>query len=117
MSQQWPATRAGSVYLILARFVFIPLPGPRRAVTQRIRAADSREVAMPEPLARPVFASGAEYAARFTDPAYWRPYVAAVCARHGLGPCAAIQAGRPGTHAVFVVDERVVVKLYSPLFG
>jgi hygromycin-B 7''-O-kinase len=66
---------------------------------------------------RPVFRSRAEYAGRFTDAAYWRPYVEAVCARHGLGPCGAIRAGQPGTNAVFLVDGRYAVKLYTDLFG
>jgi hygromycin-B 7''-O-kinase len=66
---------------------------------------------------RPVFQSRAEYAGRFTDAAYWRPYVEAVCARQGLGPCGAIRAGLPGTNAVFLVDSRYAVKLYTDLFG
>jgi hygromycin-B 7''-O-kinase len=66
---------------------------------------------------RPVFRSRAEYAGRFTDAAYWRPYVEAVCARHGLGPGGEIRAGLPGTNAVFLVDGRYAVKLYTDLFG
>ena len=66
---------------------------------------------------RPVFPSRAEYAGRFTDAVYWRPYVEAVCARHGLGPCGEIRAGLPGTNAVFLVDHRYAVKLYTDLFG
>ena len=66
---------------------------------------------------RPFFRSRAEYAGRFTDAAYWRPYVEAVCARQGLGPCGAIRAGLPGTNAVFLVDSRYAVKLYTDLFG
>ncbi|HEX6608694.1 MAG TPA: hypothetical protein VF276_17480, partial [Chloroflexia bacterium] len=66
---------------------------------------------------RPVFRSRADYAGRFTDAAYWRPYIEAVCDRHALGPCNEVRAGLPGTNAVFLVDGRYAVKLYTDLFG
>jgi aminoglycoside phosphotransferase len=66
---------------------------------------------------RPVFASVEEYSKRFTDVAYWRSYVELVCARHDLLPCRRLRAGLPGTHPVFVVDDRYVVKLFTDLFG
>jgi Ser/Thr protein kinase RdoA (MazF antagonist) len=66
---------------------------------------------------RPVFTSRADYGPRMTDAAYWRPYVAAICARHGLGPCDDLRAGLPGTNVVFLVAGRYVVKLYPDLFG
>ena len=65
---------------------------------------------------RPFFESVQAYGQQFTDPAYWRPYVEEVCARHGLGACHAIRAGLPGTFPVFVVDGRYVVKLFGELF-
>jgi hygromycin-B 7''-O-kinase len=65
---------------------------------------------------RPRFISHVDYGPRFTDVDFWRPYVAAICARHGLGPCAELRAGLPGTNPVFVVDETYVVKLYVHLF-
>jgi hygromycin-B 7''-O-kinase len=68
-------------------------------------------------LERPAFASRADYAARFTDVDYWRPYVAAVCARHGLALDTPIRAGLPGTHPVFLVADRYAVKFTSPLFS
>jgi hygromycin-B 7''-O-kinase len=67
-------------------------------------------------LPRPSFDSVRAYGQIFTDAAYWRPYVAEVCARHGLGPCRAVRAGRPGTFPVFIVDGRVVVKFFGELF-
>jgi hygromycin-B 7''-O-kinase len=66
---------------------------------------------------RPTFTSRADYGPRFTDPVFWRPYVAAICARHGLGPCAELRAGLPGTNPVFVVDKAYAVKLYVDLFN
>jgi hygromycin-B 7''-O-kinase len=66
---------------------------------------------------RPVFATTQEYGRRFTDAEYWRPYVAVVCARHGLGSCADLRAGLPGTNPVFVVDGAYVVKFFTNLFS
>lgn len=65
---------------------------------------------------RPSFASVKEYGKLFTDAEYWRPYVAAVCARHHLTPCHKVRSGAPGTNPVFIVDDRYVVKLYTHLF-
>lgn len=67
-------------------------------------------------IARPFFASRAEYGARFTDPTFWQPYVAEICRRHGLS-CSALHAGLPGTNAVFLVDQRYAIKLFPDLFG
>jgi hygromycin-B 7''-O-kinase len=63
------------------------------------------------------FATREAYAGVFTDATHWRPYVEAVCGRHGLGLCQEVRAGYPGTHAVFLVDGRYAVKLYTHLFG
>lgn len=63
------------------------------------------------------FTSPAAYAERFTDAAFWRPYIAAICARHALTHSGHIRAGLPGTNVVFIVDERYAVKLFTPLFG
>jgi hygromycin-B 7''-O-kinase len=65
---------------------------------------------------RPIFASRAEYGARFTDATFWHPFVAEICQRHRL-PCQSIRAGLPGTNAVFLVDQRYAIKLYPDLFG
>jgi Ser/Thr protein kinase RdoA (MazF antagonist) len=73
---------------------------------------------------RPQFASKKEYGRRFTDPLYWRPYVEAVCERHGLGPIERMRAGFPGSHPVFIVEAgpgarypSFVVKFYNDMFG
>lgn len=66
---------------------------------------------------RPAFASVQEYGRRFTDPAYWRPFVETVCARHGLGPCSDLRAGLPGSHPVFLLGDRFVVKFFADRFG
>ena len=60
---------------------------------------------------RPHFESVTAYGRLFTDAAYWRPYVAAICARHGLGRCGEVRSGLPGTFPVFIVAGRYVVKL------
>ena len=65
---------------------------------------------------RPLFTTIDEYRQRFLDVAYWKPYVAAICARHGYVPCSSIRSGLPGTYPVFVVDERYVVKLFGEHF-
>jgi hygromycin-B 7''-O-kinase len=64
---------------------------------------------------RPYFIHREAYAAQFTDPHYWQPYVAAICERHGFA-CRTIRAGLPGTNAVFLVDNQYAVKLYPDLF-
>lgn len=64
---------------------------------------------------KPVFASTTLYGARFTDMAYWRPYVEEICRRHDL-PCAEVRGGLAGTFPVYIVDERHVVKLFGDLF-
>ena len=67
-------------------------------------------------LSRPSFDSVREYGQIFTAAVYWRPYVAEVCARHDLGTCREVRSGRPGTFPVFIVEDRVVVKLFGDLF-
>ncbi len=52
----------------------------------------------------------------FTDTAFWEPYVHQVCATHGQA-CNVILTGEPGTFPTFIVDQRVVVKFFGPLFG
>jgi hygromycin-B 7''-O-kinase len=56
-----------------------------------------------------------EWGRIFTDAAVWRPLVEAICRRHGIA-AGAIRAGYPGTHAVFVVDDRAVVKIAGPFW-
>ncbi|MCA9933046.1 MAG: aminoglycoside phosphotransferase family protein [Ardenticatenaceae bacterium] len=55
-----------------------------------------------------------DWSAMFTDAALWQPVVRRICRQHGL-TAGTVKAGFPGTCAVFVVDEQVVVKLYPPM--
>jgi hygromycin-B 7''-O-kinase len=66
---------------------------------------------------RPTFESVRAYGSRFTDTAFWQPYVEELCRRHGLVPCEEIRSGLPGTHPVFLVGGRWVVKLFSDFFA
>ncbi len=66
------------------------------------------------PLARLETLDG--YRQHFMDPTLWRPYVIAVCARHGLAPCERVSAGLPGTCPAFAVEQRWLVKFFSRLF-
>lgn len=50
------------------------------------------------------------------DADLWRPYVQAVCGRHGLQPCQQIRAGLAGTYPTFIIEDRWVVKFYGRLF-
>ena len=62
----------------------------------------------------------ADWSRVFRDVAVWRPLVLAVLRRHQLADCYAcldIQPGRvAGTHAVFIVDQDLVIKLYGPFW-
>lgn len=53
----------------------------------------------------------------FTDVALWQPVVARICREHNLAAAERIEAGFPGSNAVFIVDEQIVVKLFPPLFA
>lgn len=64
-----------------------------------------------------ISADRARWGEIFTDPAVWHEAVAAILDRHGLGPLDTLRAGVPGSHAVFVANEALVVKLYAPFWG
>ena len=53
----------------------------------------------------------------FTDTAVWQPVVTRICRQTAVSPAHHIQAGYPGSCAVFIVDEKVVVKLFPPMFA
>jgi hygromycin-B 7''-O-kinase len=57
-----------------------------------------------------------EWGRVFTRIETWRPLVEEICRRHGLANPGGVRAGYPGTHAVFVVDEAVVVKIAAPFW-
>ncbi len=61
----------------------------------------------------PIVTTWAEWARIFTNTAQWTAAVREICQRHGL-PVRRVEAGYPGTNAVFVVDDAYVVKIYAP---
>ena len=61
----------------------------------------------------PVVTTWAEWARIFTNTAQWTAAVRELCRRHYL-PVERVEAGYPGTNAVFVVDDTYVVKIYAP---
>jgi hygromycin-B 7''-O-kinase len=68
-------------------------------------------------LQRPTFDSVSAYGQRFTDVALWQPYVAEVCRGHGLETRGGIHSCLPGTHPVFRVGDRCIVKFFTDLFA
>ncbi len=56
-----------------------------------------------------------DWSAIFSDTALWRPVVAEICSREGIA-CSNIEAGYPGTNAVYVIDRTYVVKVYNPVW-
>ena len=50
----------------------------------------------------------------FTDAAFWRPTVEMIWRRHGLGRIDKIVPGYPGSNAVFIVNDALVVKIAWP---
>ena len=70
------------------------------------------------PMSTPGLATIDEYRRIFTDAAYWRPFVEAVCRRHDLAPITDIRTSPvPGTCPVFIVGEQFVVKFFGHLFS
>ncbi|MEJ5308431.1 MAG: aminoglycoside phosphotransferase family protein [Anaerolineae bacterium] len=61
----------------------------------------------------PVITTWAEWGQMFTNVAQWTAAVREICWCHGL-PVRRVEAGYPGTNAVFVVDDAYVVKIYAP---
>ncbi|MFZ0549015.1 MAG: aminoglycoside phosphotransferase family protein [Candidatus Promineifilaceae bacterium] len=50
----------------------------------------------------------------FTDTVLWQPVVRRICETTGVAKAEHIEAGFPGSSAVFVVDREVVVKIFAP---
>ena len=61
----------------------------------------------------PVITTWTEWGQMFTNTAQWVAVVREICHRHAL-PVEHVEAGYPGTNAVFVVDDAYVVKIYAP---
>jgi len=62
----------------------------------------------------PAKPSWTEWSHIFTDLDLWRPVVSLICQLTGLTQASKIRSGYPGSCAVFVVDDQVVVKLFPP---
>jgi hygromycin-B 7''-O-kinase len=56
----------------------------------------------------------AEWEAVFTDATMWEPVVRRICQETGTAAAEKISAGYPGSSAVFIVDDEVVVKIFAP---
>ena len=56
-----------------------------------------------------------QWAASFDDVRVWRPVVDAICEREGI-VYDTIEAPESNTNAVFILDRRVVIKIYSPFW-
>ena len=63
----------------------------------------------------PQIATWEQWAALFDDVRAWRPVVDAICEREGIA-YDTIEAPESNTNAVFILDRRVVLKIYSPFW-
>lgn len=63
----------------------------------------------------PAHISWDNWGSLFLETALWRPVVTRICEATAVTPAQHIEAGFPGSCAVFVVDGQVVVKLYPPM--
>ena len=57
-----------------------------------------------------------QWASSFNDVRLWRPVVDAICTREGIA-CQRIEAPESNTNAVFILDRRVVIKIYNPFWA
>ena len=56
-----------------------------------------------------------QWASSFNDVRLWRPVVDTICAREGIA-YDRVEAPESNTNAVFILDRRVVIKIYSPFW-
>jgi hygromycin-B 7''-O-kinase len=56
----------------------------------------------------------AEWGAVYTDAGLWQPVVRRICQITGFARADNIKAAYPGSSAVFIVDDEVVVKIFAP---
>jgi len=63
----------------------------------------------------PPIATWKQWAASFGDVRVWRPVVDAICEREGIA-YDTIEVPASNTNAVFILDRRVVLKIYSPFW-
>ena len=64
----------------------------------------------------PAIDTWAQWASLFDDVATWKPTVDSICRREGI-VYERIEAPASNTNAVFILDRRVVLKIYSPFFA
>jgi hygromycin-B 7''-O-kinase len=62
----------------------------------------------------PVPDNWSQWGAIFTNAPLWDPVIRNICQNTGAAEGKIIKAGYPGSSAVFVVDEKVVVKVFAP---
>jgi aminoglycoside phosphotransferase (APT) family kinase protein len=55
-----------------------------------------------------------EWGAMFTNTALWKPVIRLICQGTGVATAEKIGSGYPGSSAVFIVDDQVVVKIFAP---
>ncbi|MFQ5934276.1 MAG: phosphotransferase family protein, partial [Dehalococcoidia bacterium] len=63
----------------------------------------------------PQVESWKEWGGIFTDVAVWEPVVRDICSLEGL-PFSPMEASFPGTNAVFILDRKYVVKVFTPFW-
>ena len=64
----------------------------------------------------PPIESWSDWTRAYNDVALWRPVVDAICASEGIR-YRSIERPRSNTNAVFILDRRLVVKIYSPFWS
>ena len=68
------------------------------------------------PYLLPPIESWSDWSAVFKDACLWRPVIDAICSSEGIG-YRRFETPRSNTNAVFVLDRRLVVKIYSPFWS
>ncbi len=64
----------------------------------------------------PPIESWADWSAIFEDVRLWRPVIDAICCSHGIS-YRTIQTPPSNTNAVFLLDRRFILKIYSPFWS
>ena len=63
----------------------------------------------------PPIETWADWTSAFNDAPLWTPMIDLICAREGIG-YRSIEIPRSNTNAVFILDRRAVLKIYSPFW-
>ena len=64
----------------------------------------------------PPIESWSDWSAVFKDAGLWRPVIDAICEYEGIR-YRSLETPRSNTNAVFILDRRLVVKVYSPFWS